>query len=136
MAFSRICNTLGVPDIDLFASRVNAKCDKYISWKKDPGSIAVDAFTVKWTEFFYAFPPFSLILKVLRKVEMEGCRGILVVPDWPSQPWYPLCMEMFESTPIKFKPHINLLLSSDRQSHPLWSQLTMVAGILSSRHSP
>uniref|UniRef100_A0A1B0DIH8 Core-binding (CB) domain-containing protein n=1 Tax=Phlebotomus papatasi TaxID=29031 RepID=A0A1B0DIH8_PHLPP len=43
-AFNRIVKKFGKPDIDLFASRVNATCRKYVSWKKDHQSIAVDAF--------------------------------------------------------------------------------------------
>ncbi|XP_045446325.1 uncharacterized protein LOC123654470 [Melitaea cinxia] len=39
-AFNNIKETLGTPDIDLFASRVNAKCQRYISWKKDPDAIS------------------------------------------------------------------------------------------------
>lgn len=133
-AFTKICKTLGTPEIDLFASRVNTKCEKYCSWKRDPGALWVDAFTVNWSPwFFYAFPPFTLIPKILKKIFNERARGILVVPNWPSQSWYPRCMEMFESPPIIFKPNVNMLFSSDRKPHPLWHQISLVAGISSSR---
>ncbi|KAJ8976567.1 hypothetical protein NQ317_016361 [Molorchus minor] len=33
------------PDIDLFASIANYKCERYISWFQDPGAESVDAFT-------------------------------------------------------------------------------------------
>ena len=57
-AFERISSLLGTPDVDLFASRKNFKCARYYSWKPDPGSEIVDAFTVAWTRLkFYAFPP-------------------------------------------------------------------------------
>lgn len=70
-----------VPNIDFFASRSNTKCKKYVSSKKDPESIAIDAFTIDWTPyFFYAFPPF-IILKVLRRIQLENVRGIIVVPQ-------------------------------------------------------
>ena len=52
-AFREIVRSLGSPDIDLFASRSNYKCNRYISWKQDPGSEAVDAFTLSWKEFFF-----------------------------------------------------------------------------------
>lgn len=44
--FDLIVSEFGRPDIDLFASRENAKCDLYVSYKRDPFSIAVDAFTI------------------------------------------------------------------------------------------
>ncbi|XP_033214398.1 uncharacterized protein LOC117171315 [Belonocnema kinseyi] len=48
-AFNKIVKTSRKPEIDLFASRTNSKCIRYISWKRDPGSEAIDAFTLDWT---------------------------------------------------------------------------------------
>ena len=45
-AFDDIVRNFGASEIDLFASRSNTKCKKYVSWKKYPSSIAVDAFTI------------------------------------------------------------------------------------------
>lgn len=80
---------------------------------KDPGSMAFDAFTVKWTDFFYAFPPFALLSKVLRKINADGDRGILVVPHWPAQAWFPLYLKMLKSKMILRKRHKKLLISFD-----------------------
>nr|CAH7720434.1 unnamed protein product [Callosobruchus chinensis] len=64
-AFVRVVERFGQPQIDLFASQVNAKCDMYVSWGPDPDSFGVDAFTLDWSDYyFYAFPPFSLINRV------------------------------------------------------------------------
>ncbi|CAK1604429.1 unnamed protein product [Parnassius mnemosyne] len=96
--FQNITDILGKPDIDLFASRANAKCKMYASWKPDPDSFTVDAFTISWTPyFFYAFPPFTLILKCLRKIKTDRAEGILVFPYWPSQPWFPVLRAMCSS---------------------------------------
>ncbi|CAB3236153.1 unnamed protein product [Arctia plantaginis] len=68
-AFGAIIQHFGYPEIDLFASRSNAKCKMFASWKQEPDSYTVDAFTINWQlKYFYAFPPFSLILKCLRKI--------------------------------------------------------------------
>ena len=45
-AFSIITNKFDVPDVDLFASMLNHKLPKYVSWKPDPKSIAVNAFSL------------------------------------------------------------------------------------------
>ena len=80
-AFNRVCLRFGLPVVDLFASRYNFKCRAYFSWFPDPKAAGVDAFTFSWAgKFFYAFPPFSLILRVLQKLESDGAEGILVVP--------------------------------------------------------
>lgn len=130
--FRDIQKTFGEPEIDLFASRINKKCKRYISWHRDPFAFEIDAFTVKWnTFFFYAFPPFSIILKTLQKIKRERATGILVVPYWPTQPWYPVFCKLLTENPLYLYPHSKLLLSSDRSPHPLWRQLTLVVGKLS-----
>ena len=87
--FSRIVKVFGKPEIDLFATRLNCKVDCFVSWKPDPQAFAVDAFSLSWTDkFFYAFPPFSCVGRVLQKILQEGASGILVVPWWPGQPWW------------------------------------------------
>ena len=120
--------------IDLFASRINRKCKRFISGKQDPESETVDTFTISWRNiFFYAFPPFSLILKVLRKIRSDKAEGIVVVPNWPAQPWYPNFQSMLVSDRIRLNPNENLLTSCDRKPHPLWRKLTLVTGINTSR---
>lgn len=134
-AFKEIASALGQPEIDLFASRSNTKCKKYVSWKRDPDAVSIDAFTIPWNGyFFYAFPPFSLLLKTIRKIENEKARGIIVAPYWPTQPWYPMFASLLESKPMFFSPHRSLLTSTSGQPHPLHLKLTLVAGILSGKH--
>ena len=77
-------------DIDMFASRLNNKLDRYCAWHPDPGCTYVDAFTVDWSNHnFYAFPPFSLISRCLSKILQDKAQGIMIVPLWPTQPWFP-----------------------------------------------
>jgi hypothetical protein len=131
-AYEMIVQRLGIPEIDLFASISNHKCQKYVSWKKDPDSIAVDAFTIPWGNiFFYAFPPFNLVGRVLNKIVNEKAIGIVIVPHWPSQPWYPLFIKLLKQKPIFLGPQSKLLCSPFRQLHPLAETLTLVAGRLS-----
>lgn len=132
-AFKVITTNLGTPDIDLFASRVNTKCDKYISWHRDPSAWNVDAFTINWSKFFfYAFPPFCLLLKVIQKIRTDKATGIIVFPMWPSQPWYPLLMSMVVSEIVSMEPSENLL-TAFRKPHPLNHQLFLGACILSGK---
>ena len=50
--FNQISNMTFVPDIDLFASRLNAKTDCFVSWHPEPGAMAVDAFSISWANLF------------------------------------------------------------------------------------
>lgn len=36
------------PEIDLFASRMNYQISKYVSWRPEPETYAVDAFSISW----------------------------------------------------------------------------------------
>lgn len=131
-AFTEITDKLGVPTFDLFASSQNYKCRRYASWKLDPYSEIVDAFTFNWKNLsFYAFPPFSIISKVLQKIIKDQAEGILVVPYWRSQPWYPLWTKLIVSDTIFFSPNKYLLHSPFRPYHPLHADLTLVAARLS-----
>lgn len=133
-AFRRVVETFGHPEIDLFATRSNAKCKKFLAWKNDPEALAIDAFTVNWHPLglFWAFPPFALILKALKKIVVDRATGIIIVPYWTSQPWFPLLMSLLIEKPLIFKPSPNLLLSPCRSiQHPLAGKLSLMAGKLS-----
>lgn len=133
-AFQKIIDALGVPEFDLFASVQNHKCERYASWKLDPCSEVVDAFTFNWKNLnFYAFPPFCLVAKVLQKIIYDKAEGIIVVPVWPSQPWYPLYRKLMVSKEIIFDPNESLLISPFRRVHPLHRDLTLAAVRLSGR---
>lgn len=130
IAYNRIIKQFRTPKIDLFASRANAKCQTYVSWKKDPEALAIDAFTIAWnTSYFYAFPPFPLILKCLRKIIDENATGIFVFPFWPSQAWYPLITKLIISDLIWFFPKEHCVKSCYR------NPLILVAAVLSGRRS-
>lgn len=132
--FRRISHLFGKPNIDLFASHTNKKCKVYMSWFPDPDCVSVDAFTVNWNKYyFYAFPPFSLIGRVLQKIKQDRATGILIVPNWPSQPWYPIFLELLTQDPIILGPDKNLLYSPSRELHPLSNTLSLAAGRLSGR---
>ena len=101
------------PEIDLFASRVNRQFPIYCSFRPDPDGSCIDAFIISWTEKkFYSFPPFSCVLRVLQKIIQDRATGVLVVPMWPSQSWYP------NLTTLLLLPPVTLPLSKDLLSLP------------------
>lgn len=128
--FKRITKNLGNPVIDLFASRTNAKCNNYVSWHPDPDALAIDAFTISWhTKFFYAFPPFPLVLRCLEKIIIDKAEGILVFPYWPSQPWFPLLQQMITSNIMFINSKNNIIWPFPRT--PQLKGLTLGAARLS-----
>ena len=93
--FASITQIMGTPSADLFASHLLHQLPRYISWKLDPCCMTVATLQQKWTHMFpYAFPQFSLIGKVLRKIEEDRVTAILITPTWQSQLWYPLFLKV------------------------------------------
>lgn len=134
--FNEISSVFGQFDIDLFASSINKKCPLFVSWFPNPLAFAIDAFSLNWGKFyFYAFPPFILILKTLRKIISDRAEGVLVVPWWPAQSWFPLFNQLVITRPIRFEPNINMLSSPFRDFHPNWTRISLVAARLSARPS-
>ena len=89
------------PEADMFASNINYQFHTYSSYKADPKAKAVDSFTVSWHSLkFYAFPPFSIISRTLKKIKAEKAEGILVLPYWPNQVWFPVLFEMLIEIPM------------------------------------
>lgn len=126
--FKKIINQLYSPEVDLFASRINKQLDKYVSWHPDPYAFAVDAFSIKWDNYtYFIFPPFSIINKVISKMKEDETTGLLIVPDWPSQSWYPRAMSL-GAVKMKISPRdSNLLSPQDKNiSHPLAGQMYLL----------
>lgn len=95
--FGNIVSTWGKPEIDLFATRLNNKVQKFVSWEPQPSSWATNAFSISWDNniYFYVFPPFSLLLRVLRKIQKSpSAKFALVMPDWPTQPAFTLAKRL------------------------------------------
>lgn len=134
VSYKNIIKAFGIPEIDLFATSVTNKCTRFASWYPDPKSEFVDAFTVVWKDFFYAFPPFNLINRVIKKIINEKAEGIVVAPYWKGQVWYPTFCNLVKGKMIILKKG-NFQLENPYTSspHPLSRTLNLMAAVLSGR---
>jgi hypothetical protein len=86
------------PTIDLFASRKNAKSERFVvrPGPLQQGAMAVDAFSLPSWDLgvLYLFPPVQVIDRVLQRLQMEKIK----VQKWTSQPWWNLFAGMAKST--------------------------------------
>lgn len=136
-AFDLVVKKFGTFTIDLFATYENRKIKRFCSRFPSPESFKVDAFTIPWeNERVYAFPPFALITPVIKKFITDKTEGVIVVPNWPTQPWFPLLNSSLREPPIVFKPNDQLLMSPCRsKTHPLAKTLSLVAAHLSGKNT-
>ena len=119
--FDCIVTLWGTVSVDLFTSRLNYQLKPFVSWRPDPEAVAID-----WREqYFYAFPPFSLINRVLQKVEQDQSQGIIIVPMWNTQVWFPRLLHLLIDFPVTLPkgPRTLLLPFNREKAHPSGMQI-------------
>ena len=127
--FDKICCIWGIPDLDLFASRVNKQLPKYVSWKPDSEAVFIDAFSHDWcSNYMYIFCPFSLIGRALVKLRKDQGECIMILPLWPTQNWWNNFLELLIDYPVVIPvTQSTLFLTSTKKEHPLSGKLNLVA---------
>ena len=81
----------GPHSVDCFASFQNCQIARLNSRCWNPGSEAVDAFTVNWVgENNWLCPPVGLVPRVIWHAQVCAAEGTLIVPCWQSAPFLPL----------------------------------------------
>ena len=134
--FEKLVQKTFLPEIDLFATRLNHQVPKFVSWKPDPEAMAIDAFSIKWNVWdkVYLFPPFSMIQRALQKLYNDEAEALFILPNWPTAVWYPQMMRMLIRQPIKIpKSQRTLVLPQKQEVHPLHRQLQLLAVHLSGK---
>jgi hypothetical protein len=89
--YGEICSRLGEADTEGFASDKLRRLNRYFG----PGSpIAEDAFSVSWSYrqvgYLWLNPPYDTdtVERMLQKIEADKAKAVVVLPHWPSRPWY------------------------------------------------
>ena len=89
-------------------------------------------FTLSWTEGLkYAFPPFSIIERALKKKKIREDKATLLVilPLWPTQTWFPRALQVLVAEPILLPRECAFLPQDPALPHPLSSKLRLAAMI-------
>ena len=109
--------------IDLFATSENHRCSLYFSPFWDPMAAGMDTFLQRWDGLqAYAFPPWSIITRVLAKLwASPGTELTLVAPYWPQRAWFPdlLHLSLAPSVSLPLRPDLLRL----PRSHSLYQGL-------------
>ena len=116
-------------NIDLFASHLNNKFKTYCSWSPDPFAFHVNCFNLNWSKFnAYAFPPFSLILRVTKKVEEDRVRNFrIIVPWWPQSTWFLSLVKQMSDMPLFLPKRTKLFIPWNKSlEHPLHTKMKLI----------
>ena len=97
--FKELDRMWGPHTFDRFADSRNTKLKKFNSKFCCPDTAAVDAFSQDWSkDNNYLVPPIHLIAKVIDHLIITNYVGTLVVPWWPSAPFWPLLFSHYSVT--------------------------------------
>ncbi|KAK7094289.1 hypothetical protein V1264_007929 [Littorina saxatilis] len=100
-ALHRLWALVQKPLVDLFATRFSKRLPIFVSPFPDPEAWQTNALDIPWTGLeAYAFPPFLLLGRVIRKADLKGPSLLLVAPLWPSQALFPDLLRLAHGPPI------------------------------------
>ena len=100
--FDSMCDALCFSlSVDCFASRLTYKLPIFYSWQFDPLSSMVNAFSTKWQDGSYLFPPLPLINKVISKIVSDQIEcGLIITPCWTSATWFSALLSLLIDFPF------------------------------------
>lgn len=77
-----------------------------------------------------------MIPRMLNKIELDGARGVLVVPLWNTQVWFPKLITLFMEVPVLLPASKNILHHLNHEErHPILSTSRLIDCQLSGRLS-
>ena len=89
--FDRLCDRLQIsPQLDLMASRLNNKLQRFFSFRPESMAEDFDALSEEkdWGACeAYIAPLEQLVGKVLAKIQRDKARVLLIAPKWPQARW-------------------------------------------------
>jgi len=89
--YSYLDSMWGPHSVDRFANVDNRKTKRFNSLYWNPGAVGVDAFNSNWSsEVNWLVPPVLLASRAMNHLVECKALGTLVVPKWPSVPFWPL----------------------------------------------
>ena len=100
-AFDELDKRWGPHHIDLFATHLNTKLPKYMSWKNEELAVAQNAMQQTWTGRgrLYICPPWNLLPQVLQCLQDSRLKATVITPNWTSSIWYPMIQSMAVEPP-------------------------------------
>ena len=109
-----------------------------LSYHPSPEAIYINAFSIPCREMhrpFHEFTHFVVIRRVLHKKVLDVATGIIVVPNWHSQPWYSLLMKLLIVFPILLYSSKTLLQNPTKSKpHPIANRLNLLARMISCKN--
>ena len=104
--FVKIRTRYYTPEVDLFASRLNHQVPLYVARRPDPGAMAIDAFTLDWSQWTsFIHPPIVLLGRILLKIRQDKATALLIAPAWLDSRGTRHCWRCWSTGQPNFQHH-------------------------------
>ena len=90
----------------------------------------IDSFTTRWSPdtVHYASPPlFSLVSRVLAKIQSDNTTANIVLPLWPNQLWFLVFLNLLSPPIFMLPPEITFLPWDPERKHPMGQNLKLTS---------
>jgi len=91
MLLHKVTSLVSAPvTLDAFARHQSCVCPRYASRLCEPEALASDGLALDWRhEVVWLNPPWALLPDVIGKLAVEQSVGVLIIPYWTTQTWWP-----------------------------------------------
>ena len=77
--------------LDVYANSTNRKVGKFFSKVIAPGTSGINAHMQDWRrDICFVCPPVNLVIDAYKYIASVPCRGVLLFPYWPRNPFWPM----------------------------------------------
>ena len=89
---------------------------------------------MSWSNIYgYIFPPFSVMARVIKKLEEDRSTAIILFPEWETQPWLPRLKTLIVGDIVALPWDAIFLPQKKGQTHSLKAKLRLRAAKVSAK---
>ena len=124
--------------LDAFACHQTTICPRYASRLFNPAALAFDGLALDWhkEQAVWINPPWALLPDIIGKLACERPAAVLIVPHWPTQPWWPSLLAL-GGTPIPLPlPKFSVTAMHRRLVEPFLHQGLQLLAVTFKRGTP
>ena len=141
---TRVFDMLGVPEMDLMATKRSSQVQRYFSPLRDNQAEGIDAFTQDWDRFSlsYIFPPPVMMELIMNRIfQCKSSSKFIVISPWkPRSRWFPKALALVIKPPVRLPVQENSVVdlagSGCIPSTPSGGKMKFVAWTLSGKEGP